>query len=378
MFFIHLVGMAQHHKHLTENQKISISALSEIKGWNKTQIADRLHVSWKAVNRWINRVHEGCSISEKQHTGRKPLLNNAAKRKAYKLLLKTGCDSATRVAAMLHASGFTKSQVSRTTVIKAAREHAKDAHLARPVSVHTRPKKRLSDAHKQARLEFSKSHLHTNWERTLFTDRSKFVLEKPGVKYHQRIWKAAGSEWSVFTANKPSICYNVYGGVSMHGTTCLIPVTGTTDNHDKLHYHTLLGNPAKSITQDEYRNVLWKLLEKGSKLFKGKPWQLMQDGDKAHKVANDVIKEWNSKKSCKVKLLKKWPANSPDFNIIENVWADVGSRVQEKGCTTCRQFKAAVNKEFENVPISTIHNMFDSIPHRLLECIKKGGRRTSH
>jgi hypothetical protein len=61
------------------------------------------------------------------------------------------------------------------------------------------------------------------------------------------------------------------------------------------------------------------MLKEGSKIFKNKPWQLMQDSDKEHKVAHDVIKEWNRKMACKVKLLEKWPANSPDFNIIENV-----------------------------------------------------------
>lgn len=376
--FLHLVAMARLREHLTEKEKISIIALSEIKGLNKTHISNALHVSWKAVDRWVNRVHEDCSIIEKPHTGRKPLLDDTAKRKAYKLLMKTGCDSATRVAAMLHVAGFTKSTVSRTTVIKAAQAYAKKAGIARPVYVYTRPKKRLSDAHKQARLEFAASHVNTDWSRTLFTDRVKFVLDKPGVKFHQKIWKPSGSEWSVFTANKPSIYYNVYGGVSIHGTTSLIPVTGTTGLDGSMNYCTLQGNPAKGITQSEYRDVLWRLLEEGSKMFKNKPWQLMQDGDKAHKVAHDVIKQWNRVMPCKVTLLKKWPANSPDLNIIENLWAVVGSKVQAQGCTTCRQFKAAVNVGFASVPTSTIHNMFASMPERLHECIEKGGRRTSH
>lgn len=218
MCLLLLVVMARHNRHLTENEKILIIALSEIKGLSKTQIAERLQISWKSVDRWITRVHEGCSIAEKQHTGRKPLLDDAAKRKAYKLLLKTGCDSATRVAAMLHAAGFSKSMVSRTTIIKGAREYAKDAHMARPVSVHTRPKKRLNDAHKKARVAFAESHVMSDWSRTLFTDRVKFVLDKPGVKYHKRIWKPAGSEWSVFTANKPSItmCMGVSAFMVLH------------------------------------------------------------------------------------------------------------------------------------------------------------------
>lgn len=376
--FHHLALMARLRAHLTDNEKISIIALSEVKGLKITEIARALKVSWRAVDRWITRVHADSSISEKHHTGRKPLLDSAGKRKAYTLLVKTGCDSAARVADMLHAAGLTKSTVSRTTIIKAARSYAKESGLARPVTVHTRPKKRLSVAHKQARLDFAASHAKTDWSRTLFTDRVKFVLDKPGVQFHQKIWKPAGAEWSVFSANKPSICYNVYGGVSMHGTTCLIPVTGTTGLPANNDYYTMKGNPPRSITQSEYKDVLWKLLDEGSKLFNNKPWQLMQDGDKAHAVAHDVIRKWNRKMPCKVHLLKKWPANSPDFNIIENVWAIVESKVQAKGCTTCKQFKAAVNKEFASVPISTIHNMFDSIQDRLNECIAKGGGRTRH
>lgn len=343
-----------------------------------TEIAKALKVSRKAVHRWITRVQQNQPICERQHTGRKRLLSTATCRKAYMLLTKTGCDSASRVAIKLYHAGFSHKVASRTTIIKAARAYAKETKLARPVTVHARPKKRLSDAHKQARLSFATSKLNMDWSKTLFTDRVKFVLDKPGVKFHPKIWKPSGSEWSTFIASKPGIYYNVYGGVCLHGTTCLIPVTGTTCYHGKRIYKTKQGKEAKGITQSEYKGVLWILLQEGTRLFHGSRWQLMQDGDKAHRVAQDVIRQWNRRKPCKVVLLKGWPANSPDLNIIENVWSIVKSKVQARGCTTNRQFKGVVNKEFESLPQAMIKNLFASIPKRLKECIERGGSRTRH
>lgn len=350
----------------------------EIQGMTCTQISRALKVSRKSAQRWISRVQQEQPIDERHHTGRKRLLNSAAQRKAYMLLMKTGYDSASRVAIKLHAAGFSQKVVSRTTIIKAARAYAKKAKLARPVSVHTRPKIQLNDAHRQARLVFATSKLSADWSTTLFTDRAKFVLDKPGVKFRRKIWKPSGTEWSTFTTPKPRIYYNVYGGLSIHGTTCLVPVTGTTCYHGKREYKTKQGKEAKGITQSEYKDVMWVLLEEGTKLFHGRCWQLMQDGDKAHRVAQAVIKKWNRKNVCKVTLLKHWPANSPDLNIIENVWAIVGSKAQAKGCTTSMHFKRVVNKEFANVPEATIQKLFASIPKRLHECIEKGGNRTRH
>lgn len=373
-----VIAMTRRRRHLSEIQKIYIVALHDLKALTETQIARRLKISRKAAHRWIERVQRECSIKERHHTGRKPVLNTSAQRKAYKLLLKTGHDSATHISALLQAARITKAKVSRTTIIKAARSYAKKAGLPMPVSVHARPKKRLSKEHKDARLEFAKANINHDWSRTLFTDRVKFVLDKPGVKYHKKIWKPAGSQWSVFTTNKPGICCNVYGGINIHGTTSLITVTGTTGYKGKKNYKTKQGHAAKSITQSEYKDVLWMLLKQGTKLFKGKPWQLMQDGDKAHRVAEVVIRKWNRKMPCKVHLLKHWPANSPDFNIIENVWAHVGSKVQAKGCKTSKKFAAALNTEFSNLPSNMIHNLFASIPRRLHECIANNGDRTKH
>ena len=66
-------------------------------------------------------------------------------------------------------------------------------------------------------------------------------------------------------------------------------------------------------------------------------------------MVNQGIKEWDEKTSCRrsgsratVNLLPNWPPNSPDLNLIENVWAWVQARVDEKGCKNFAEFKAEV------------------------------------
>jgi transposase len=175
--------------------------------------------------------------------------------------------------------------------------------------------------------------------------------------------------------------YNVYGGnvvsPSNHGPTKLIPVTGTTGLKYSRKFMTKRKKIARSITQSEYTTVAKSLITEGYKLFEGKPWGLIQDNDKAHKGMQPALKVW-SRHHPRNTCLIKFPPNSPDLNLIENVWGYILPKVEAAGCKTTKQFQHKVNKEFSNLPQSYLQQLVGSMARRIKECIESRGDRTAH
>ena len=72
-----------------------------------------------------------------------------------------------------------------------------------------------------------------------------------------------------------------------------------------------------------------------------------------------------------------WPASSPDFNPIEEVWAHVASRVRARGSPAgVEQLWEWVQSEWAATPVSYIRSLYPSIPARLLEAIENSGDYT--
>jgi transposase len=76
--------------------------------------------------------------------------------------------------------------------------------------------------------------------------------------------------------------------------------------------------------------------------------------------------------------MPKWPPNSPDLNLIENVWGYVQARVDVLGCKSFEEFKEAVHKQFQAVSSSMLTNLFNSMKVRIACVVKKQGGKTGY
>lgn len=97
-------------------------------------------------------------------------------------------------------------------------------------------------------------------------------------------------------------------------------------------------------------------------------WMLMQDGASAH----------TSKKTTKYlrtvcKVLKHWPANSPDLNPIEHLWSILDSILKANPPKTVSELKQAVQEAWNTISFDTIHNLVASMDKRLKLVKKYGG-----
>lgn len=345
---------------------------------NAALAAREAGLSENAARRWIRRWIEEESVEERPKQGRKKALTKEGGQEALSLLLSEGMSGAVGVAAALHAKGTTPVQLHKTTVIRAARAAAKERGVC--LVVHSgRPRRALTKATMQKRLAFARANRKRCWGRVLFTDRKKFLFFYPGQKIHAQAWGLRGKKPEAHSPNRPD-ALNVYAGICRQGVTALHVVAGTS-KYQSPHCNKQ-GQPARNITSAEYRVVLeGTLLPGGQRMMGGRGlsfWTLQQDNDPTHRVAGQVVQSFNKRRDAAVELLPAWPPSSPDLSPIENVWAYVQRRVNEKGCATFAEFKAEVERQMSSIPKSMLTALIDSMPRRLAEVVRLGGGKTKY
>lgn len=79
-----------------------------------------------------------------------------------------------------------------------------------------------------------------------------------------------------------------------------------------------------------------------------------------------------------VRLLDCWPAQSPDINIIENLWQILKAKVKERHPVTVEDMWRIAQEEWELIPANTIVNLYNSLPRRVVAVLKARGGPTKY
>lgn len=336
----------------------------------------------KTVKRWWQCYLGTGGVNLKRSSGRKSYLSGAAAERALHMLTdKQHCNSAAIVAQQLKQEGLTTHVLSRSTVIRAAKRIATAGGHGELVVKRGKPKKVLTASTKRKRMEFARRYKGRCWDDVMFTDRKRFLFAYPGSKVAHTRWvlKKPGAEEgdSVYQPNHP-YSVNIYLGLTKFGMTAVHKVSGTSKQASV--FRNKRGKQAKNITQGEYEDVLLTtLLPSGQKLFSQvglSHWYLQQDNDPSHAKVASVLCKFNKQRrgtSTKVSLLEAWPPNSPDLNLIENVWSWLQSRVNAEGCHTFEEFSKAIDKAITHVPQGMRVKLYNSMKKRLDAVLQKGG-----
>ena len=99
----------------------------------------------------------------------------------------------------------------------------------------------------------------------------------------------------------------------------------------------------------------------------------MQDNAPAH--ASRSTRDWLQ--AHQVPLME-WPPRSPDLNPIENAWGQLARKVYENGrqFESVGQLKDAIRLAWDEIQLSELTALVNTMPKRLVEVIKKKGRRS--
>ena len=89
-------------------------------------------------------------------------------------------------------------------------------------------------------------------------------------------------------------------------------------------------------------------------------WQLLEDRDPKH--TSNRCKDWKAENGVEV---LQWPANSPDLNPIENVWALMKAKIRGKNIRTILGLFRAIESEWSSLSIEYARKLAESCAHRI-------------
>jgi len=96
---------------------------------------------------------------------------------------------------------------------------------------------------------------------------------------------------------------------------------------------------------------------------------LIQDNAPIHK-AKATVKLLEDNIICYV---SDWPSQSPDLNIIENMWSVLKRNLWKSRTKNIDELCIACQEEWSSIPNSYITALFSSIPRRLADVIHNNG-----
>ena len=204
--------------------------------------------------------------------------------------------------------------------------------------------------HREKRLQFAQAHLDDDFENIIFTDESTFRL----FGFKKKVWRRAGEPFVVRTVKHPAKV-NVWGCFSSKGFGKLVLFTENMNAPllVKIYNKGLLPSAAKWFSGEEDE------------------WVLQEDNDPKH--TSKLAKQWRQQKNV---TRMDWPAQSPDLNPIENVWAVMKVRVAQRKPQNLDALKRIIREEWKRLTPEFSTALVSSMKKRISAVIESSGDYT--
>ena len=192
---------------------------------------------------------------------------------------------------------------------------------------------------------------------------------KPGR--HDYVWTDDIHDESVYsdTPKYSSGSVEVWGVITFYGKVDLVFI----------EHPIVKGSKRKFRAQDYIDQILEKRVPQLNRLFKENnenEWWFQQDGDFKHMAK--VTQDWLVNHVPHFIQKDKWPANSPDLNLIENLWKQMNDAVKSIHATTINGLKRIIKDEWEKISLENIRNLYKSYPSRLKQIVERKGGMTDY
>uniref|UniRef100_A0A673XKP2 Tc1-like transposase DDE domain-containing protein n=1 Tax=Salmo trutta TaxID=8032 RepID=A0A673XKP2_SALTR len=202
-----------------------------------------------------------------------------------------------------------------------------------------RKKPFLHTRHKQSRLRYANAHLDkpaSFWNKVVWTDETK--IELFGHNKGRYAWRQKNTAFQekhlLPTVKFGEGSIMLWGCVASAGTGNLVKVEGRMDS---TQYQQILGNNVE---------------ESVTKLKLRRGWIFQQDNDPKH--CSKSTRAFMQRNKYHV---LEWPSQSPDLNIIENLWDDLKRAVHARQPSNLTELEMFCKEEWSKIPSSRIHTL---------------------
>jgi len=319
-------------------------------GHSFAEIARKWNHDESTVRRIVQKYNEHRTVANLKGRGRKRLLNENDVRQ-----LKRVVTNDRRAALAEITNTFNQCREVQTSSRTVQRTLHAEGYYGRIA----KKKPLISEANRKKRLEFARNtkNYTGEWNNIIWSDESRFELfvndssKKVWRKPHEKFNKDC---LSPTVKHAPGVM--VWGCFTRSEVGPLVILEG-------------------SVTAKVYVELLEQHLLPFMRRLRNSALIFQDDNCRIHRARIvNTFKEENNISSL------SWPAQSPDLNPIENLWAHLEKKVRErKNLPKNRnELFAALNEEWIKIDSEVLANLVDSMPRRVKEVIKAKGNPTRY
>lgn len=331
---------------LTESNKMNMVRWLEA-GKSIKDIASLLDIGYHHAYVAISRLKRNPSVNKRSLCGRKRKVSAAVHQFILAEVRKDRGISAKKVSQrVLSAFGL---EISPKTIVRSLKMAGMNPRSPRKVPL-------ISPTNKKRRLEHAKKFLlkpKAFWEKVIWSDETKINLfSSDGRRW---VWRVAGEEYTdactIKTVKHGGGSIMLWGCMSSKGVGRLVEIK-----------ETMTGAKYVQILQE---NLFDSAVEMGL----GRDFVFQQDNDPKHtsKLARKFFEDNNI-------TLLEWPAQSPDLNIIEHMWAELKRRCGHYHATSKTDLLTKIKGEWRQLGQEYARKLAATVYKRFTAVIEaKGG-----
>ena len=324
-------------------------------GRSFNDVAQTFGVSSLTIRRLLSRFNQTNDVKDRPQSGPPRATSRREDNFICTSALRSRFKTATEInSALQHAAQPGQQRVSNQTVRQRLHEHG--IWSRRPVV-----KQKLTQAHKVARMRWSRAHQNwrlAQWRNVLFSDEVRICLHH--VDGRRRVWRRPGEEHHEQCVQQ-KIAYGggsimLWGGMSDRGRTQLVRINGNLNA--QRYIAEILTPHVQPFAQQVGQNFI-----------------LQQDNARAH-TARAVTQHLTQNGIT----VMEWPACSPDLNPIEHLWDQLKQRIdrQVQNNTTLAQVEQIAIQQWHAIPMHRIRRLIRSMTTRVRECVQSNGAYTHY
>jgi transposase len=331
---------------LTEEQRWRVIHLSTESHLSIRRIAKQMKVAKKTVEDLLHKYSKSGSVRDRPGRGRKRKLTKDDERRIVKKAKKEKC--ATEIVRELKTeSGII---VSDRTVRDVIRKQNLRFLVKQTVE-------ELSATNQELRLDYARAMKKHNWRKVFFSDEKTFYLGS----IMNRAWQEPGKRKKYPVKRYPPKI-NVWAAA---GTFLKSKLYFFRKNMDGPLYQKILKSRLRNDRITFAPDAPLRLPTR---------FEFLQDNARPHKAKDSMteLKELVDNRRI------VHPAQSPDLNIMEDLWSYLDHKAKAANIKTIAGLKRKLSMEWEKMPWSVIRKSVSSMPARLAECEKLQGARTHY